>query len=349
MPEYHRLVLAVLASYKPYVSADALLEHLTKLYRYLTLEVERLQLRPVSAMEVREERRGEHMHASADEVREERRGEHMHASADEVRAARTVRERILYVLLLWLRRHPDDFEASYWAPGTGASASFVVSGASRLRSLSSFVHDALTGLADETRAPTTQIASEISSELTSEIAPEITSEVGRYLTALERLIRSQREPSEIDSEITSELTGRGRLIRSQREPSEIDSEIDSELTGRGRLIRSPQKPSSNTKPPPSAQQSARGGLPSSNASGGARTRSFEIARDRTRSLEIPALPIGGARPEHGLNYWERLLNTAPSHVERALVRELAEQLSVLEMALFRTVRPSERPLAVDCL
>ena len=309
LPEYHRLVLAVLASYKPYVSADALLEHLTKLYRYLTLEVERLQLRPVSA----------------DEVREERRGEHMHASADEVRAARTVRERILYVLLLWLRRHPDDFEASYWAPGTGASASFVVSGASRLRSLSSFVHDALTGLADETRAPTTQIASEISSELTSEIAPEITSEVGRYLTALERLIRSQREPSEIDSEITSELTGRGRLIRS------------------------PQKPSSNTKPPPSAQQSARGGLPSSNASGGARTRSFEIARDRTRSLEIPALPIGGARPEHGLNYWERLLNTAPSHVERALVRELAEQLSVLEMALFRTVRPSERPLAVDCL
>ena len=67
---------------------------------------------------------------------------------------------------------------------------------------------------------------------------------------------------------------------------------------------------------------------------------------------IPALPSGGARPQHGLNYfnyWERLLNTASSHVERALVRELAEQLSVLEMALFRTVRPSERPLAVDCL
>ena len=40
------VVLAVLASYKPYVSADALLEHLTKLYTYLTLEVERLQLRP---------------------------------------------------------------------------------------------------------------------------------------------------------------------------------------------------------------------------------------------------------------------------------------------------------------
>ena len=239
LPEYHKLVLAFLASYKPYVSADALLEHLTTLYTYLTLDVERRELCTASA----------------------------EVTADELRAARTVRERVLYVLLLWLRRHPDDFEASYWAPGTGASASFVVSGvvsgASRLRSLSSFVHDALTVLADETRGPPAQISS------------EITSEVGRYLTALERLIRSQRDPSEITSEITS---------------------------------------------------------------------------------EIPARPSGGGRPQHGLNYWERLLNTAPSGSERALVRELAEQLSVLETALFRAVRPSERHLMtlmatddLDCL
>jgi hypothetical protein len=247
LPEYHKLVLAFLASYKPYVSADALLEHLTTLYTYLTLDVERRELCTASA----------------------------EVTADELRAARTVRERVLYVLLLWLRRHPDDFEASYWAPGTGASASFVVagvvSGASRLRSLRSFVHDALTVLADETRGPPAQISSEITSEITS----KITSEVGRYLTALERLIRSQREPSEITSEITS---------------------------------------------------------------------------------EIPARPSGGVRPQHGLNYWERLLNTAPSGSERALVRELAEQLSVLETALFRAVRPSERHLMtlmatddLDCL
>jgi hypothetical protein len=235
LPEYHKLVLAFLASYKPYVSADALLEHLTTLYTYLTLDVERRELCPTSAV------------TSAV------------TSADELRAARTVRERVLYVLLLWLRRHPDDFEASYWAPGTGASASFVVtgivSGASRLRSLSSFVHDALTVLADETRGPPAQISSEITSEITS----KITSEVGRYLTALERLIRSQRDPSEI-------------------------------------------------------------------------------------TPEIPARPSGGVRPQHGLNYWERLLNTAPSGTERALVRELAEQLTVLETALFRAVRPAERHL-----
>ena len=251
MPEYHKLVLAVLASYKPYVSADALLEHLTTLYTYLTLDVERRELCPASAVT------SAVTLAVTSAV----------TSAEELRAARTVRERVLYVLLLWLRRHPDDFEASYWAPGTGASASFVVSGASRLRSLSSFVHDALTVLADETRGPPAQISSEISSEMTSAIP----SEVGRYLTALERLIRSQREPSEITS-------------------------------------------------------------------------------------EIPALPCGGGRPPHSLNYWERLLNTAPSGSERALVRELAEQLSVLETALFRAVRPSERHLMtliaaddLDCL
>jgi hypothetical protein len=186
LPEYHKLVLAFLASYKPYVSADALLEHLTTLYTtlytYLTLDVERRELCTASA----------------------------EVTAEELRAARTVRERVLYVLLLWLRRHPDDFEASYWAPGTGTSASFVVSGvvsgASRLRSLRSFVHDALTVLADETRGPPAQISSEITSEITS----AITSEVGRCLTALERLIRSQRDPSEITPEIPARPSGGGR-------------------------------------------------------------------------------------------------------------------------------------------
>ena len=50
LPEYHKLVLAFLASYKPYVSADALLEHLTTLYTYLTLDVERRELCTASAV-----------------------------------------------------------------------------------------------------------------------------------------------------------------------------------------------------------------------------------------------------------------------------------------------------------
>lgn len=45
---YHKLILAFLASFKPYVSADALLEHLTTLYTQLTSDAERLRLPPNS-------------------------------------------------------------------------------------------------------------------------------------------------------------------------------------------------------------------------------------------------------------------------------------------------------------
>ena len=72
-PEYHMLVVSFLCVYKRYVQPDALLTHLTMLYMELgKLDPPQHMLR--------------------------------------ARAVQTTRERVLYVLVLWARRHPEDFE-----------------------------------------------------------------------------------------------------------------------------------------------------------------------------------------------------------------------------------------------
>ena len=95
-PEYHKFATSFLASYKPYVSPDALLNHMTTLFTQTTSDAERLP-----------------------------------PSSPAARAGRTVRERVLYVLLLWLRRHSDDFES-----GTSG-------GPRRHATLTTFINDAL--------------------------------------------------------------------------------------------------------------------------------------------------------------------------------------------------------------
>ena len=108
LPEYHTLVSSFLASYKPYVSPDALLVHLTTLYTQLAADAERLNLPTAAA-----------------------------------RTNLTVRERVLYVLLLWVRVHPDDFDA-HAQPSHGHTH-----GPSRQQTLTTFVRDARTVLNDD--------------------------------------------------------------------------------------------------------------------------------------------------------------------------------------------------------
>ena len=284
-PEYHVYVTAILCAYKAYLTPDRLLTHLTTLY----VQLGNSNLPPSSA---------------------------------QARAYHTVRERVLYVLLLWARRHPDDFDsktpsaATSRGPG-GARMSVTQTSNSRRALLHQFTTDALEQAHDEGGRH---------------------GELARLLQALLAIIEQQ---------MPYLFGGAPDAASVFRGGSAAPSGRGSFGGGRSRASSSPSQRNSGQWDSPGAfSDSSRisGRLSVSDAdspaplTGGRLRAATTGGRRDTRNKSITQGAPG--EREWGVDYWKRLLS-APSSSERGYVRELAEQLAVHESALLRTIRPSE--------
>ena len=300
-PEYHIYVTSILCAYKSYLLPDELLTHLTTLY----VQLGSINLPP---------------------------------SAPQARAAQTVRERVLYVLLLWARRHPDDFDpstpiglASKGGGGGGSGGNHrarvsISASNSRRSMLTQFVEDAL-AMAEE------------------EYGMGGGGELARCLTALQGIL-AEHAPFSFGAAATAANTPGGARDRAFSSPSHRLSRESS--NGSHYLGGEDSDGSTGSNTGPQSRLSLGSG-------GGGRSRAATfgngsplnpgsekgLSRFRGRSDSGRSLLSGeNGEREWGVDYWRRLL-AAPSNAERGFVRELAEQLAVHENALLRTVRPSE--------
>ena len=289
--EYHMLVVSVLAAYKAYLPADRLLAHLTTLYVQLGHDAQRLA-----------------------------------PSSPEARAAHTVRERVLYALLLWVRRHPDDFSRS---PATPALA--PTSAAPLIETLSRFVGAAYAEAQDEGVAAHT---------------------LARYLAALSALLGGRPAHPNDYSGRQSDLTSPAGERRLARHSSSYAGSAGSAgwAGSTGYASSEDSGPPISPISPGSATSAGTARSRAQTFSGSAPGAPHPIDRQESsggsggllgRSAATRPRSITHGEREFGVDYWGRVLAAPSGSTERAYLRELAEQLALHEAALLRAVMPSE--------
>ena len=297
-PEYHMLVVSFLCSYKRYVTSEALLAHLSTLYAQLGA----LNLPP---------------------------------SAPKARAAQTTRERVLYVLVLWARRHPTDFDSTPLAASAKSNAgrrgSLTTTPQSLRQNLMTFVSIALVEV--------------------MEVEGSVNSDGARYLTTINKILE-EHTAEQAGRETSESSFSRGRSNSSPGEGgrsrghsngygSGYNSDYSSEYGGRGRgdsIGSAGERGIRSASPAPGMGGRARSAT--SNAISALAMAPVQVLRRQDTRPAQASITQGGDGREFGVDYWRRLL-AGPQSAERGYVRELAEQLAVHEGALLRSVRASE--------